>query len=363
MPARAPRPETVSSLQLTNFRSYQSARFEFTPAATLVVGPNASGKTNLLEGLYVLAATKSFRARDQELVRHGQDYFRLAAVYGGSELALGFSTADGRQTKQVTAGGVKKSLSSHIGSLRAVLFEPGDLYLVVGAPERRRRYLDFMLCQGDRRYLGVLNQYRRVLRQRNSLLAGFQTGRIQDEIFAWDVKLTSLAGDIYDARQRLISFINERADDLYAQVAGAGAGIELKYLPSVAGGGYRESFIAELQQNLTSDLAAGFTTIGPHREDFITLFAGKDITAVASRGEVRTAVLVLKLAELAFHESGGGAPPLLLLDDVFSELDQSRRRFLMRRIGGYQTVITTTEADAVKGLKGDYGVIKTGATA
>ncbi|HSH31308.1 MAG TPA: DNA replication/repair protein RecF [Candidatus Saccharimonadales bacterium] len=350
---------TLDCLKLTNFRSYAEAQFGLGPSTTLVVGPNASGKTNLLEGLYVLASTKSFRARDPELVRHGQDYFRLVAQSGGVEIALGFSLQAGHQTKQVTFGGVKKSLSSHIGTIRAVLFEPGDLYLVAGPPERRRRYLDFMLCQTDRQYLSVLNQYRRVLRQRNSLLAGFRAIRIQDEIFAWDIKLTELAGEIYRRRLELVGFINERIDGLYGEVAGAAVGVQLQYLPSVKSADYRDGFLAALNQNLTTDLAAGFTTIGPHREDFRVDFGTSVITAVASRGEVRTVVLVLKLAELAFNETSG-PKPILLLDDVFSELDQSRRRYLMRRIKDHQTIITTTEADAVRGLKADYSVIKTG---
>jgi DNA replication and repair protein RecF len=348
----------LTKLQLTNFRSYPEAVFELSPAITLVVGPNASGKTNLLEAIYVLASTKSFRAKDQELIHHGQDYFRLVGQADSNELALSFG-GTGAVSKRVSHNGAKKTLVTHVGSLQTVLFEPSDMELISGTPERRRRYLDYILCQTDRAYLKMLNQYRRVLKQRNSLLSAFDTGRIQQEIFAWDVQLTELASVIYSRRLELIAHINELAHDLYAEIAGSRQELDLIYVSSVDGDDYAEVFLHELATRLTRDLAAGFTTIGPHREDFKVRFKNNNITAVASRGEVRTAVLVLKMAELAYSEAVSGQKPLLLLDDVFSELDASRRRYLTQAIRGYQSVITTTEADAIDDLDIEHVTIRT----
>jgi len=340
----------VEGLTLTNFRSYERAEFELHPDVTLVVGPNASGKTNLLESLYVLASTKSFRARDRDLVRHGQDYFRVVArasdAGGEVEYALGLSTAGGGVEKRVTHDGVKQTLSGHVGLIQVTLFEPTDLELVSGPPESRRKYLDFILCQTDRAYLKTLQQYKRVLRQRNALLDGFAMEQIKNQIFAWDVKLAELAVEIYERRMRLLAELNRAVPKVYAEIAGHEVEVLLEYEPSVSAN-YGEEFLDALTRNFTRDLAAGFTTIGPHREDFKMRFKNNDITAVASRGEVRTLVLAMKLAELNYAERVSGVRPVLLLDDVFSELDRDRRSFLLGRLRDHQTIITTTDADAI----------------
>jgi DNA replication and repair protein RecF len=336
----------IEQLELTNFRSYEGVAFELHPDVTLVVGPNASGKTNLLEGLYVLASTKSFRAKDRDLIRHDRDFFRLVARTDEAEYAFGLSVAGGGVERRITHDGDRQTLVGHVGQIQVVLFEPTDLELVSGPPEGRRRYLDFLLCQTDRAYLKTLQQYRRVLKQRNALLDGFEVGRIRDQIFAWDMKFTELALEVHARRQVLLESLNGAIPLLYGDIAGQREALELEYVPSVEGV-YGDEFAPMLARNLTRDLAAGFTTIGPHREDFKVKFKNNDITAVASRGEVRTVVLALKLAELAYAQEQTGRRPLLLLDDVFSELDRDRRGFLLERLKGHQTIITTTDADAI----------------
>jgi DNA replication and repair protein RecF len=374
----------VERLEVTNFRSYEGAAFELHPDVTLVVGPNASGKTNLLESLYVLASTKSFRAKDRDLVRHGQDFFRIVArgVEDGMgtgvghdpgvgsdpvrvEYAMGLSVAGGPTgaglEKRITHDGVKKTLVGHVGVMQVTLFEPNDLELVSGSPDGRRKYLDFILCQTDRRYLKTLQDYKRVLRQRNALLEGFEIGAVRGQIFAWDVKLAELALEIYERRVGLLGVLNEATPLLYRDIAGEVVELRLEYVPSVEGV-YAESFLETLTRNLMRDLGAGFTTIGPHREDFRVRFKGAEIGAVASRGEVRTVVLALKLAELGYAEDTTGVRPLLLLDDVFSELDRDRRGYLLGRLRDHQTIITTTDADAVaREFRTGHAVISTGA--
>lgn len=356
----------ITALQLTNFRSYAEISFELNPAVTLVVGPNASGKTNLLESLYVLASTKSFRAKDRDLVRHGEDFFRIAATSNSTEneteYALGFRINPGTE-KRVTHNGLKRALTNHVGRIQATLFEPTDLELVGGPPERRRRYLDYILSQTDRAYLDTLHSYRHVLRQRNALLEGFAVESVRGQIFSWDLKLAELASEIFAGRSRLIDYLNERLPSLYADIAGSPTQVHLTYLPSVDGSAYGDNFLDALTRNLTRDLGAGFTTIGPHREDFKVEFKTNEIMTVASRGEIRTVVLALKLAELTYSAERTGISPLLLLDDVFSELDHDRRTYLLQRLDGYQTIITTTDADdVVSELTVPHSIIHTGAT-
>jgi len=231
---------------------------------------------------------------------------------------------------------------------------------VAGPPEGRRKYLDFILCQTDRGYLKTLQAYRRVLRQRNALLEGLEMGALRQQIFAWDVKLAELALEIYQRRQDLLKVLNDALPHLYRDIAGQPIALSLEYLPSVAGPSYGDAFMGALEHNLMRDLGAGFTTIGPHREDFKVHFKNNDITAVASRGETRTVVLALKLAEVVYSEDKTGVKPILLLDDVFSELDRDRRGYLIERLHDHQTIITTTDADAVtREIQAPHAVILT----
>lgn len=345
-------------VELTNFRSYERSAFELHPDVTLVVGPNASGKTNLLESVYVLASTKSFRARDRDLLRHDQDHFRIVAT-GDTEYALGVGLTPAAVTKKITHDGVKRALAAHVGHIQVTLFEPSELGLLAGPPEGRRRYLDFLLCQTDQRYLVTLQQYRRALKQRNVLLDASWSGADMGHLFTWNIKLAELAITIYERRVELLADLGRFTPLLYADIAGEAQKLEFTYLPSVHGA-YAEEFVVALERNLDRDMAAGFTTIGPHREDFAVSFKGGDVMAVASRGEVRTLILAMKLAELTYAESSTGIRPILLLDDVFSELDKQRRAYLLDRLQGYQTVITTTDADAIaKEFKTDHSLIHT----
>jgi DNA replication and repair protein RecF len=338
----------LSSIYLENYRSYSKDRFELNPGVTLVVGPNASGKTNLLESIYVLATTKSFRAKDSDLVAHNANYFRLVGEQGGSEVAFGYGTSgDKSRVKRVTHDGAHRSLVAHVGTITVVLFEPGDLSLLTGSPDGRRRYLDTILCQTNVEYMSALVQYKRVLKQRNSLLDRFAPEQIRDQIFAWDLKLSSAAAVLVEQRLALIAYLNTLIPELYGKIAGDSPAFELSYMPTADGSDYASAMLQKLDTNLLRDLAIGFTTIGPHREDFEVSFKQSSMSGVASRGEVRTAVLSLKLAEILYMERCSGKRPILLLDDVFSELDSMRRSQLLTQIDGYQTIITTTDADHI----------------
>lgn len=347
----------ITSLNLTSFRSYSDRSIVLDPLVTLVVGPNATGKTNLLEALFVLATTKSFRAKDSELVHHGQDFYRLAAQVGDEEISLGYQATSAGTEKRAWHGKANRSLVEHVGTIRVVLFEPGDLMLVLGAPEKRRRYLDFILAQTDRRYIKTLSQYRRVLQQRNRILAEWSGST--DELFAWNIQLTELASEIDLKRREVVAHVNSLAPSIYRDIAGSTEELKLSYR-GVIDSDYPTRFLQLLEETLSHDIGAGFTTIGPHRDDFTISFKGADITTVASRGEIRTVVLALKLAELAFIEHSTGTKPMLLLDDVFSELDDARRRYLLSTLGGRQALITTTNADVSGELSDRHTTIYTG---
>jgi DNA replication and repair protein RecF len=350
----------VTSLTLTNFRSYTNQTLELDPV-TLVVGPNATGKTNLLESLFVLATTRSFRAKDTELIRHSADHHRIAATINGAEIALGYQVREQGTEKRVRHDGVATSLIDHLGTLRVVLFEPNDLLIIHGAPDRRRRYLDFILTQTDKRFARTLSQYRRVLLQRNRLLADHHRPASSD-LFAWNLQLAEHAALIDAARHRVINHINMLATELYASIAGGPEALELLYRGAAPGhteADYTSEFLQLLETNLSRDTAAGFTTIGPHRDDFLITFKEAPITTVASRGEMRTVVLALKLAELAYMHEHTGTKPLLLLDDVFSELDDGRRHHLLEALRGHQAVITTTNADVSAELGTKHSTIHT----
>jgi DNA replication and repair protein RecF len=346
----------VTKLQLTNFRSYADQTIELDPMITLIVGPNATGKTNMLEALFVLATTKSFRAKDSELVRHGQQFYRIGAEIDGADVVLGYQATEHGTEKRARHDNAPKTLLEHLGTLRAVLFEPNDLLIIHGAPERRRRYLDFILTQTDKRFVRTLAQYRRVLHQRNRLLADWRGNT--SELFAWNIKLTELASEIDARRRQVVAHITELASGLYADIAGEAATLELTYR-GVCTGDYPAQFLRLLESNLSRDIAAGFTTIGPHRDDFTITFKDEPVLAVASRGEMRTVVLALKLAELAYFERHTESKPLLLLDDVFSELDDGRRRYLLQTLGNYQSLITTTNADVSGELSAHHATIRT----
>jgi len=337
----------ITNIELYNFRSYASQGFTLDPGVTLIIGPNGSGKTNILEALYVLATTRSFRARDEALVRQGADLLRVVARSPQSEYGFAYQKQP-TIAKKVTHDGVKKSLRNHIGSIPVVLFEPGDLQLLAGPPSARRSYIDTILCQTDQEYLQALNEYKRALRQRNALLRDHNFVPA-DILFAWNVQLTGPAVLLRAKRQRFITYLQNKLPSLYASVAGKTHELDILYAPNPDQSTVDEAGMLEaLELVLQRDTTAGFTTVGPHRDDFSVLFDGHSIDARASRGEHRSVVLALKLAELEYQNEFARARPLFMLDDVFSELDSYRRAFLLKTIGDYQTIVTTTEADSLK---------------
>ncbi|HVX48140.1 MAG TPA: DNA replication and repair protein RecF [Candidatus Saccharimonadales bacterium] len=336
----------IIDLRLQNFRSYGNASFELSPGVNIVVGPNASGKTNLLEALLVMARGSSYRAKDSELVSFNKPWTRLDInlIDGGQRTVKIVREPALAKTYELDKKTYKRLMLQH--TLPVVLFEPEDLRLLSGGPERRRDYLDDLLEQTRPGYGTIRRQYRRALAQRNSLLK--QNGN-RDQVFPWSVRLSELAGQIGRFRAELTTELNKEMTGLYRELSGTKTKVSLEYQSSQPVDNYETALLKNLESSWELDLARGFTGQGPHRDDLLVLFNGRPASEVASRGEVRTAVLALKIIELKLIEKLRQQPPLLLLDDVFSELDGKRRHALTDHLSSYQTFITTTDADAVVG--------------
>jgi len=336
----------ITDIHLQNFRSYKDSSFDVSPGVNIVVGPNASGKTNLLEAVLVLCKGSSYRAGDQDLVRFKKPWARLDAHMNDSSLRTVKIVKEPTASKNYEINDKNyKRLSLNL-SLPVVLFEPNHLQLLSGSPERRRNYLDELIEQTVPGYASAVRQYKRALAQRNRLLKN--PGPInEDIIFPWNVRLTHLAGQIVRERTKLSELINTKLPSIYTGLSQSKTKVSIEYLNTWPADVYETRMLKKLEANLSTDKMRGFTSTGPHREDFIIKFNDRPVQETASRGETRSAVLALKIIELQIIQEARDQTPLLLLDDVFSELDGKRRHALTDYLEKYQTFITTTDADLV----------------
>lgn len=350
----------ISSLRLQNFRSYSDYTTELAPGVNIIVGPNASGKTNLLEAIHVINRGKSFKVSDKNLIKHSEDWARIDVSDDKGKRTWKLEEKDGKYDKSFNINETVVKRLTNKYQRTTTLFEPNHLRLLNGSPETRRNYLDQILIQTNQEFADALRKYNRALKQRNSLLKQY-TNTSSDDMFVWDVKLSEYGGLVNNQRKDLIKHINSVVGENYSEIAGKKTKINIEYIDTVIAKDYTSSFLKTLQESLVNDKARGFTSCGPHREDFKVFMDGEDCSITASRGESRTLVLVLKLIELKLLEKELDQKPLLLLDDVFSELDGKRRRALTEHISGYQTLITTTDAEAVieHFNTGEYRIIPT----
>ena len=336
----------LQTLRLQNFRSYSDASFEFDNGVNIVVGPNGSGKTNLLEALQVLCFGNSFRGSDSDLIQFEKPWARLDSYDEKGQRIVKLQRQLQTVTKNFTLyeKPFKRLLKKH--KLPIILFEPNHLRLLTGSPELRRELLDTILEQIEPGFSDVRRRYQRTLAQRNSLLKHIDT---QDsQLFAWNIRLSDLGGQLAAARIRLIEKLNDSASTIYQKLSHSPkTSLELTYQSTCKTSQYSSSFLHILERQQELDIARGFTGSGPHRDDVIISLNNQPAQQTASRGETRSIALTLKIIELRLVEQVLGQKPILLLDDVFSELDGSRRRALTGAIKGYQTFITTTDADIV----------------
>ncbi len=336
----------ITDIRLQRFRSYRDESFEFDPGVNIIVGPNAGGKTNLLEAIMVSARGKSFRARDSELIAFGAPWARLDSHTPESSRSVKLLPKENSVYKEYEINGQKLKRLMLGKQLPAILFEPNHLALLHGGPELRRDYLDSILEQLEPGYAQLLRDYKRALSQRNALLKhGHSTAK---QLFVWNIRLSDMGGKIAASRLNLLERINKKFNKIYQKLAGGRkTTVSLIYATACQPEDYASSLLKKLEANQATDIERGFTGIGPHRDDILVTFNGRAAGEVASRGEARTTVLALKILELELIEKNREQKPLLLLDDVFSELDGARRKALTEIIQDHQTFITTTDADVV----------------
>ncbi len=334
----------ISNLRLQHFRSYKDATFEFGSGVNIIVGPNASGKTNLLEAILVLCRGNSYRAADRDLLRHGADWARLGGDAGGKERSVKLRLQGEVIKKEHAIGGTILTRLPLLRTVPAVVFEPNHLQLLTESPELRRNFLDDVIEQTIPAYGELRRQYKRTLSQRNRLL---KQDFLPDQLFVWNVRLSELGGQIAERRMAFVDEHRAQLSRLYNKLAGKKLKTNMIYETKLKPQAYGSAMLKGLEARTNKDRERGFTTIGPHRDDLQLLIGGYQLAASASRGETRTMLLALKLLEVQSIEKARGSLPILLLDDVFSELDGARRRALTEHLKDHQTFITTTDADIV----------------
>ena len=377
----------INHLSLTNFRNYARLEFELPAGKPLVLcGDNAQGKTSALEAIYYLATSSSpYTASDRQLIHWRAEndpipFARLSAELGNRDssyqrlditLMLDMSSGAPRFKKSIQLNHVEKRVTDVIGLLSVVLFLPQDLSLVEGSPSDRRRFLNTTLTQVNLDYLLALNEYEKLLPQRNALLKRIAQKRAHAvELEYWDEQLAQHGSVIIASRQRFLRELEIRAGDTHQALTGGREALSLKYLPSIAptagGDGKQLSFDVlgldlnrqlnpkEIQPQFVEQLLAqrhesvtrGVTLSGPHRDELRLMINERDCGLYGSRGQARTAVMALRFAELEWMRDQIGEYPLFLLDEVVAELDGKRRAFLLDRLDGQaQTLLTTTELD------------------
>ncbi len=345
----------ISSLTLNNFRNWGEKKFDLSDKV-LIYGPNARGKSNILESIYLVATTRSFRGKDKEMVREGCDFAKVEAVVdkdGPIDISILLKKSE-KLEKEFQIQGRKRPAIDFVGEFSAIVFSPEDINLVSAAPADKRRYLSYTIGQKDRQYLYDLLNYKKVLKQRNELLKRADLGIIKEEIDIWDATLSQYGESIFKKRKQLAKFVNERLANYYQKLSGEERVVEFGYLPSVTPGSMKDS----LRVNRDKDIRERITTVGPHRDDWELRIDHLPAEGYASRGEFRTLILALKLCERDYFVDRDGIKPIVLLDDVFSELDSSRRCYLVEAFAGSQIVITTTDLDHLdESLRDDFQII------
>ena len=358
----------LQTLTLRSFRNYREQRVNFDARKTILVGDNAQGKSNLLEAVELLATLRSHRtSRDRDLVFKGAEAAKIEAEvarpYGSIETASLTLRQQGRRTLARNTETLRRQ-ADFLGALNAVQFSSLDLDLVRGGPDARRAWLDTLLLQIEPIYAHILQQYEKVLRQRNALLkamrrtleedAAISTER-QEELALWDEQLAAAGSRVMRRRARALALLAPLAQTWHERISGATERLNIAYAPSVSTDSdevdiVRGAIAAKIERRRDAEQHLGSTVVGPHRDDIAFVIDEAPARAYGSQGQQRTLVLALKLAELNLIEGVVGEPPLLLLDDVLAELDPKRQNQLLEVIGDrFQTLVTTTHLDSFAG--------------
>ena len=335
----------INSINLQNFRNYNILNINFDSETNIIYGDNAQGKTNILEAIYVSATTKSHRGnKDREMISFNEDESHIKSIVEKSGTVYRIDMhLKKNKSKGIAINGIPiKKASELFGIVNIVVFSPEDLTIIKDGPAARRRFIDMELSQIDKIYLNDLSNYNRILVQRNKLLKDlyFKEDTI-DTLDVWDMQLVNYGRKLIAARVGFIESLNKIIGKIHNNLSGNKEQLLIKYEPDIC----VENFEKELARNRERDLRTKMTNIGPHKDDISFFINGKDVRKFGSQGQQRTAALSLKLSEIELVKSVIHDSPILLLDDVLSELDSNRQNFLLNSIKNIQTIITCTGLD------------------
>lgn len=336
----------ISDIYLRDFRSYTEATFKFEPRVNIIVGPNASGKTNLLEAILLISSGSTYRGRDADVISMGKHGAFIEASFGSHTRKIKLIKSEEQVQKIYELDGKEYKRLFFDRIVPTVLFEPNHLQMISRGPEQRRSYFDDVLERTSPGFKRTALSYRRALAQRNALLKKSPIYATK-QLFAWNVRLSDIGSQLVESRQQIIESFNKTLSKVYGNISGRQTEVSLAYESPLDLRNYSSSLLSKLEKNVKQDFDRGFTGYGPHREDIKININNKAAAAVASRGELRSIVLALKVIELEMLKEKLNKTPIFLLDDVFSELDATRRRHLVRYLEGFQTIITTTDADSI----------------
>lgn len=335
----------VESVELKNYRNYEELHMEFDPGTNVLYGDNAQGKTNVLESVYLCATTKSHRgSKDKEIIRFSQDesHIKMMIRKDGVPYRIDMHLKKNK-TKGIAINGLPIRRASELfGIVNVVFFSPEDLNIIKNGPAERRRFVDLELCQLNRLYVHALAQYNRTLIQRNRLLKELSfKPELLDTLDIWDMQLASFGKDVIKSRRKFADQLNELIRDIHSHLSGGREELVIRYEPNTE----ENELEAALKRSRDTDLRQRTTMAGPHRDDLSFVVNGIDIRRFGSQGQQRTAALSLKLAEIELVKKLVKDYPVLLLDDVLSELDSRRQEHLLSGIKHIQTIITCTGLD------------------
>lgn len=341
----------LSSIELNNFKSHQSSKYEFDDKTTAIVGPNASGKTNILEAVYFSFLTKSFRSSKYDFIRYEEDYSKVIADFFIDNKNTNIEHRIRKNADSVTStmklNGVNKKAYDIIGLQPVVIFVPEDLRIVADGPQYRRNLINNIIIQSSNDYLMSLSRFQKILNQRNRLL--YKIKHIgqgsKDQVFVYNLQMSDPVETIYKYRKKIISFLSDSLSDIYSSISGTASVVNIEYVPTLPS--LKDEIFVKLDESTNNDMRLGYTSLGPHKDEINIKLNGQDSRGVLSRGECRTLTLAIKILELNYLRENTSKSPILLLDDVLSELDKSRQKRLLEASRGQQTIITSTHIDDV----------------
>ena len=335
----------IESIELKNFRNYQDLQLDFDKGTNIFYGDNAQGKTNILESVYICGTTKSHKgSKDKEIIRFGEEESHIRMMVKKDELSYKIDMhLRKNKAKGVAINGLPiKKARELFGIVNLVFFSPEDLNIIKNGPGERRRFMDLELCQLDQIYLTDLAGYNHIVNQRNRLLKDlYQNPSLRETLEIWDIQMLQYGKKIIEKRRDFVRDLNDVIQDIHRNLTGGEEHLEVIYEPSTES----ECFEETLKKNRERDMRMKMTSAGPHRDDLCFMVNGIDIRKFGSQGQQRTAALSLKLSEIYLVKEKIKDTPILLLDDVLSELDSNRQTYLLDSIHDIQTLITCTGLD------------------